>query len=210
VTTGSTDVGRAVAVLPDGDLVVQFGNVLRWNGATWGLLAAVSAALDIATLDTGEIFLGNEAGAVGGYTWLRTNCPASLQALPTACAGGSGPVALAAAGPAWTGSTFASTANGFAANALAAAVVGLTSPQVPLATLHPSGLPACDLLASADAVLLVVPTAGVAAYTLAIPDTSALAGLGLFHQFLQVELDPQGGLAAVSSSNGLSVVVGTL
>jgi len=64
--------------------------------------------------------------------------------------------------------------------------------QVPLGSLHPAGLPSCDLLASTEVAVLSAPVSGSAGYGLAIPNAPILVGCALSHQLLQVELGGMG------------------
>jgi hypothetical protein len=67
----------------------------------------------------------------------------------------------------------------------------------------------CDLLASLDAVQLFMMPTTAATYSFSVPFATALVGVSVFHQFVQFGLDAQGGLSSLSSSNGLSIVVGS-
>ena len=109
----------------------------------------------------------------------------------------------------WIGSTFRSTATGFAPAALGVAIVGLNPQSTPLSVLHPAGRPGCDLLASTEAVLLAFPVGGAASYQFDVPNHSALVGVALWHQFGQIELDASFNILSLSSSNALALVVGS-
>ena len=56
--------------------------------------------------------------------------------------------------------------------------------------------------------MLHLPQFGAASYSFAIPNNAVFAGLPLFHQFLQFELNAQNQLQSLSSSNGLALTVG--
>ncbi len=54
----------------------------------------------------------------------------------------------------------------------------------------------------------MIPTSGSASQQFAIPNDPAFAGVQLTHQFVQGELDAQGNLVSLSSSNGLTLTIG--
>lgn len=136
---------------------------------------------------------------------LHTDCPAGVTNTATACAGSSGPIALTAVTDPWIGSTLETRATGFAAGALIASVVGFTSPGTPLSVFSPMAGPGCHLLASVDAVSLVISASGVGMYAIPIPNNSSLANVVLQQQFLQLELGPT---PLLSASNGLTITIG--
>jgi hypothetical protein len=137
---------------------------------------------------------------------ITTTCPATSTTVATACVGPAGPLGLAATSLPWIGTTFRSRATGFAPNSLAAAVVGLAAQQLPLGPF--GGLPSCDLLVRPDVAVFVPPVGGVAGHSIAVPPSTTLVGVLLHHQFLQATLGAGGGIASLSSSNALQLVVG--
>lgn len=216
---------HALARLPNGDVLaagefttagggIPANGVARWDGSAWSAVGAGTTGPALALTHAGnEMFVAGAletAGGVpvGGYAQLVTTCPAAAQSVATACAGPAGPVTLTADGLPWTGSTFVTTATGFATGSLGAAIIGLTPQSLPLTALHPAGLPGCDLLATTDSVQLVVPAGGRAQNSLTIPNDPVLAGLALAHQFVQGEVDALGALTSLSSSNALALVIG--
>ena len=137
-----------------------------------------------------------------------TTCPAQSNVLATQCVGPAGPLALAADALPWIGSTFTSTARGYANLAAGVALIGQTNPGIPLAQLHPLGAPRCDLLSSLELLLPVSIAGSDGRCSLPIPRSVALAGVQLFHQHLQLALSAQGRLLGVSSSNALRLTLG--
>ncbi|MFO1078294.1 MAG: WD40 repeat domain-containing protein [Planctomycetota bacterium] len=211
---GLPDWVDGLTTLPDGDIVAAgrfTGTVARWDGNSWSpidggtLEPAWSLMFDGAHLfAAGNITVaGSNASAF--LAELETSCPAGVATSPTTCTGSTGPLALTALGAPWVGSTFETKADGVAPNALVVSLVGFTSPGTPLSAFTPAAGPGCHLLASGEAVALVLPQGGVAGYSIAIPDSSALAGVVLRQQFLQLEL---GATPLLSSSNGLVVTIG--
>ena len=79
---------------------------------------------------------------------------------------------------------------------------------MPLGWLWSNTLPNCNQLASQEAILLTLPQNGSAAFSFAIPNAVVFAGLPLFHQFLQFEVNAQNQLGSLSSSNGLALTIG--
>ncbi|MCA8950355.1 MAG: hypothetical protein KDE27_12690, partial [Planctomycetes bacterium] len=224
----------ALATLSNGDLVAggtfttaggaPSNGIARWDGSTWSAFGAgVVGQLAyrgpgpsvhaLATLPDGDLVAGGAFLLAGGepavdVAWLTTPCPATAATIPTPCIGPAGPVTLVADTLPWCGSTFATTARGFAPNAVEVGLVGFSQPNLPLSVLTPLALPGCDQLASQEAVWFALPSAGSAVHALPIPNAAALAGVQLFQQSLQAELSPQGLLATLSASNGLRVTVG--
>lgn len=190
-------------------------DLARWDGVAWSTVSGgANTAIEVlAEIEPGVLAAGGSFSGVGGlassgFARLVTPCRAAAAPIATACIGPAGPIALAAESLPWTGSAFRSTATGFAAPAIGVSLLGFASPALPLANVNPHALPGCDLLASGDAILLHVPAAGRATYSLALPDDVAFAGLPLLHQFLQFALDPTGNVSSLSSSNVLALVVG--
>ncbi|MCR9243829.1 MAG: WD40 repeat domain-containing protein [bacterium] len=224
--------GPAAAVnglveLPNGDLLATGSferspganawtrGVARWDGTEWlpvddGLNDDCEA---VTVMPDGSVVVGGRFTATvtkpaAFLARLATDCPASVATLPTACVGPAGPVELAAAALPWVGTTFRSTATGFAANSLGVSLLGLGSPGVPLNWLWSNTLPGCEQLASHEAIQLVLPQGGAANYAFTIPADPVFAGLELFHQFLHFDLDANNNLLTLSSSNGLQLVLG--
>jgi hypothetical protein len=214
-----------VAVLPNGDLVAggEFtmagggaaARIARWNGTTWqpigaGMDRTIESMLHLAG---GDLAVGGSFTTAGGTTStffarLATSCGATVSTLPTPCVGPAGPFTLVADSLPWTGATYHATATGFTTNALGASVLGFSSPASPLSLVLPLALPGCTLLASGDSIVLTLPSGGVSGYQFTLPNDAVFAGLPLFHQFLQLALDPQFQIASSSASNGLALVIG--
>ncbi|HEX5054093.1 MAG TPA: hypothetical protein VFZ65_20105 [Planctomycetota bacterium] len=230
VGTGLGGDVKALAALPNGDLLVggeivgtgnltPASNLVLWDGASWrtfgsglGQTGVRPVVIDIEVLPDGDVVVVGAFGLAGGhvstyFARLTPPCPALVRPIPTACLGSAGPLVLAADTAPWVGATFRSTATGFAPGSMALSLLGYTAPHVPLASLHPLGALRCDLLASADAVLAVVPVAGAASASCPFANDPVFAGLPLYNQFVQVEFDAAG-IAAVNSSNGLALTVG--
>lgn len=217
----------ALAVLPSGAVVAggyfeangstPGRGLAHWDGVAWGELAGavVGHVRALAVLDSGDLAVGGLFSSVGPNfvpvsphaAVLHLPCPAVVERLPTACVGPAGPLALNADTLPLVGGTFRATARGFAAGAAAIAVTGITSPNVPLLQLDPSGLPNCELLASLDAVVVMGTPAGSATWSISVPGGVAFVGVRVYQQFLQLATDAQSNLT-LSGSNALAVTLG--
>ena len=140
---------------------------------------------------------------------LTTTCPATVTSSGTSCTGSAGQNVLTANNLPWTGSTFRATATGMTNNALAVSLVGLTTQSVALSSLLPQGVAGCTLDVSTESVQLLLPTAGSVDTQLAIPNTMAFAGVILHHQVVAAELNAQNNITAVTSTNTLTLTIGT-
>ncbi len=225
--SGAADEVRALAVLPNGHLIAAGaftsigGNpanrLAAWNGASWqpftsGLGGTVNA---LAMRPDGEIVVGGwflTAGtAVSSYIARAASaCPASAVPYATSCSASNGPMVATATTLPWVGSTFRSQCTGFGNHSLGASLLGLVDPGTPLVQLLPVGVAGCQLLASPDASLLVMPAAGSATSAYAMPTVPAAVGLVLRHQFLQVEFDANLAIVALAGSQGLLLTLGGL
>jgi trimeric autotransporter adhesin len=168
---------------------------------------------DIAVTPGGDrLMIGGFSGAGGagnyGVARLTTNCPATSTFFGTGCVGSGGANDLRVLDPAWLGAAFRCEASGLAANAIAVEVVGLQTGSVPLASLLPQGQPGCNLFVSPDVLLLHLTGAGNVVGGWSIPSTASLVGAVFHEQFVGVELDVQGAINALTSTNGISATIG--
>ncbi|MCR9246566.1 MAG: hypothetical protein NXI31_16150 [bacterium] len=207
-----------VLALPGGDVLAtgRFDRVpaslARWNGSSWG---PVGAGLDweghcLHMTRTGEVLLAGDFSLANdepaaNVAWLSTTCPASVAVGSVTCLRPV-PVLLLPDGLPWVGTTFESTASGFAPGAMAYWVMGFTPQQIPLPQIHPAGQSGCHLLTSTEAAL-IVPTAGQVRLQVPIPNNVALVNTVFLQQILHARF-VQGALASLSSSNELTVRVG--
>lgn len=89
------------------------------------------------------------------------------------------------------------------------AVSGFTPASISLSSLLPQGVAGCSVIVGPDVVELVLPTGGIAQSQLALPNAPYLVGLAFDHQFVPAALDPLGNIIAVTSSNALTLTVGS-
>ncbi|MCR9247065.1 MAG: hypothetical protein NXI31_18695 [bacterium] len=217
-----------LAWLPAGDLVAvgtftslggtNARHAARWNGTSWseldgGLdgyawdLAASGDPLDDRVMVVGSF--GRAGAAVAArITTLDTDCPATATNLGAPCPGSAGPLTLTPTALPWLGSTFGATATGLVPGSLAAGLLGLQSPSTPLATLHPTGAPGCDLLASPDSVQFFVVGHSTFDTSWSLPNDPTFAGLRVWHQLVQAELDSSQQLTLLAATNALELVLG--
>lgn len=218
---------HAMHRLPDGDVLVSgqfsdFGGVPAANQVRLidPPFAGIDASLPGAFVDDFEVLPGGDLLAVGGAsalggtpTWLvarlTTTCPGSAVAAGTGCTGSGGANVLTAAAPPWIGATFASVAVGMPPLGLALGVRGLGTAAVPLASILPQGQPGCDLLVTPDLLDVYVAAAGAVTTSFAIPDAIALAGQVLHQQVVPIELDALGNFVAFTSTNRLTLTIGS-
>jgi hypothetical protein len=139
---------------------------------------------------------------------LATHCPALAAPFGSACSGSGGPLLLSATSLPWIGGSYRSTTTGFAANSVGLGFLGLQQVNTPLSALHPAGVPGCDLMVSVDHSVLVLPIAGIATFSLPVPDTVAIVGIEVFQQFVQVEFGGAGAITSISGSNGVELTLG--
>ncbi|MBL8725157.1 MAG: hypothetical protein JNK49_14000, partial [Planctomycetes bacterium] len=222
---GVNSLVEGLVVLPNGDLLagghfstaggLPAGRVARWNGASWSAVGgAVDGSVDaLGQLANGDVAVVGFFTAVGGapssyLARLTTSCPAAAPSFGANCSSAAGPMELVATALPWVGSTFRARCSGFLPTSLGVGVFGLASPGTPLSTLHPAGAVGCDLLASLDALQLVVPVGGSVDQQLTIPNHPVFSGIALRAQVLQLELGASANLTRLLGSNGLLLDLG--
>ncbi len=110
----------------------------------------------------------------------------------------------------WTGRTVTATATGFAGNGIGFGLIGFGTQSVPLVALHPAGMAGCTAEVTPDVSLLLFPVGGSASISIALPADPAFAGLGINAQVVQMQLNAQFNLTALSSTNGIALTIGAL
>ncbi|MCR9246701.1 MAG: hypothetical protein NXI31_16835 [bacterium] len=150
-------------------------------------------------------------------TWEYQTSPlAQASTFGSGCpGGGTGNVTLSPTNLPWTGDTFEAAANGVGATSLVFSVVGLSNSNwaggslpTALSTIHPAGGAGCNLLVRNDAVLLLGNQGGVVTVPLPLPNDPGFAGLTLYQQVLEIELDPSFNIQSINASNGVTILVG--
>lgn len=222
----------AAGVLPDGDVVVggQFAaiggvpamSLARWNGQTWSPLGSGAQRLDgspgtvlsLAWSRAGELLVGGSFDRAGGqlavnFARLQPSCPATVVPFGLGCAGSGGLDVLTADNQPWLGATFRSTATGLPGGGLALDVRGFGPAFVPLAAVLPVGVAGCTLWTTPDLLTVLVPTAGTATTQVAIPASLPLVGQVLHQQIVGLEFGVGGSLTGLTSSNRLTLTLGS-
>jgi len=176
---------------------------------TNGTVRTVTAEAD------GSLFLGGDFLLFDGQVASRmarmtSNCPAGVLIAGGGCSGSGGVNALAATSLPWIGSTFRSTASGLPTNGLAIEVLGMAPTLLSLSSLLPEGGAGCNLLVTPIAFGLQLPTAGSVGLQFAVPNDAALVGSIVRQQVLAADFGPGGSLTALTASNALQLVVGSL
>ena len=215
----------ALATHPNGDLLaggynpfttgVPIYRLARWDGVLW---SAIGSGVDdtvhaFATLPNGDVAIGGRfhlaLDAVSPFfARLSTTCPALATSYGAGCTSSAGPVTLAATSLPWLGGTYRATTTGMPAISLALDVFGLTQVNIGLPAILPQGVAGCSLLASPDLLGTLVPAAGTVQSQLGVPNTAALVNQLIHHQVAALELGPTG-ITAVTSSNGLTLTLGS-
>lgn len=126
------------------------------------------------------------------------------------CAGGGGTLLLTADGRPWTNRTFSATAAGFGPLSIGLGVIGINTTSLPLIAVLPQGGPGCNLLATPDLIVTLVPVAGSAQIALPIGNVPSLAGSVLHFQAAELALDLSLNVTGLFSSNGVTINVGAL
>jgi hypothetical protein len=223
--TGMDGLVNALHVLPDGDLLagglfsvaggVPAAGIARWRGGAWQPVGAgvAGSVYAFATGRDGDVAVGGGFATADGqlsvnFARLESGCPASAVPTPTSCVGPAGPIVTAATTLPWLGSTLWLRTTGLTPTGLVVGAMGFGAANVPLATLHPGGLPGCALENTHEAWWFAMPNGTSYDHAVAVPDALALIGVRLRYQVLLG--DPSGGvpLQSVSSSNSLLLQVG--
>jgi hypothetical protein len=217
---------RSLLRLPDGDVLlggdfttaggVPCARLARWDGVTFtpagagtsGRVHALAwygaSPFDQGVLAAGAFTQVNGQLSVGTGRWL-TPCPATADQFGQPCPHSTGTAVLTTAELPWTGATFSAFGVNLPNNSVVVTAVATQSGPVPLSLLLPNAGPNCHLLVNPLLLLASVPNGGTVPWSLAIPDSPAIVGLGLYAQMVTLEFDAMGAWVQSSSTNGLSV-----
>ncbi|MCC7065414.1 MAG: hypothetical protein IT456_21580 [Planctomycetes bacterium] len=196
--------------------LLGMGYLVRGSGGGWtaipegpadGPVRAMSSTAD------GEVVVGGFFTALGGAPsprvgWLRTTCRALAVQHAAGCPSSGGNNALRALNLPWSGSTFRAEGTGLPASALVFSVTGFGWRQLPLASVLSVGQPGCDLRPTSDLVRLYLSQGGAVTTELVLPNTSAFAGVVLYHQLMPWELDAGGAVVAATATDSLALTIG--
>jgi hypothetical protein len=217
---------RGTTRLPNGDVLLcgelsgpGLGpvNLARWDGASWARLGppiTAGTAYDAELLPDGALGVATvsafEAGgsAASYLARLAPNCPAVIAPIGPGCAGSAGPGELLPISLPFVGSTYAAVITGWPVPSLGLSMFSKNTASLPLPQLLPQGVAGCTLWVSPDLLTMLVPTAGQAESTFAIPAVPSLVGLDLHHQVALLEFAAAGDLVAVSVTNAVTLTLG--
>ena len=228
---------RALTSLPNGDLIVggdrftvpwPFGgtvtdNLVRLRGTTWEslwlgtdvFLSTPDVVYATAMKANGDIVVGGYFHLVAdqisaNFARLAVTCPATVSSYGVGCTGSGGANVLTAVTLPWLGSTFRARATGMPAAGFAVTVYGFAPLAVPIVTLLPQGGPGCQLLVTPDILGVLVPTAGALDTAVSLAASPSLIGQTFRHQVAAFATGGAGQVIAITSTNGLIAVVGSL
>jgi hypothetical protein len=218
--------GPSLLPLPNGDLLVSSASPVgsgwatrldRWNGSAWSSIGPGCDELvrGLLARPNGDIIAHGSFLNAGGVPSARVarlspTCPASAVSYGAGCAGSGGLNVLTPTSLPWLGSTFRATATGMPAQALVLSVYGFTPVSLPMSAALPQGLPGCSVQMLPDLLEVMLPVAGTVQTQLAVPATATLVGLVFHHYVVPLEVDSALQVLAVTSSNALTLVVGSL
>ncbi len=171
-----------------------------------------NAVLDIAIVGD-DVVIGGDFVMAGldvshDVAHLEVPCPGSATPYGAGCSGLTAPLALTALATPWLGGTSRLQASTFGPTGFAVHVFGVAQLALPLGLVLPGSLPGCSGLASPDFLEVLLPGGGAVAVATPVPWTWSLIGAQFHQQVLQLEAGPGG--FAISSSNGVQLVVGVL
>lgn len=190
------------------------GRLARGDGTNWTLVDGLNGPATFVTVGPSGVAhvagtFTNAGGRGSAYiASLASNCPARAVSYGTGCAGSAGVLALAPTTLPWIGGRSDSLVTGLAANAAVFGCVGLAAVATPLSTFHPAAGAGCTVLTTPLAAFWLSPLAGAATMGFGIPNDPSLVATVLREQILQAEFGAGGGIALLSSSNGLELTVG--
>lgn len=220
---GIINVAR-VTTTPTGDVIAggtfsgfpigAVEGMARWNGSYWTGLGVAGSVHTLVSLPDGDIAVGGTFTRVGSVVSpllarLTTTCPATATVVGSGCNGAAGLLGLASRSAPWIGTTCRSVATGLPLQSVVVEALGTSQVQVPLATVHPQGLPGCVLTTDPVAVRLYLPPSSTLELTIPVSNNVAFVGFTMFQQVITLELNPTFGLAGLAASNSLQLVKGS-
>lgn len=223
--TGLAGFPSSLVVLPNDDLLVNevIGSspatttrIMRWDGSQWTPVVQLTGTADsLALSDNGALAISGDnktvAGTVSAFVArLLPTCPAIVANAGAGCSGSGGPVELSVDEPAWLGGELRTTTTGFAAGTLAVSIYGFAAQLLPMPSVHPLGKPGCWLYSDDDLLLQFTAVNGELSSQLPVPNVASLVGATLYHQVVPVEVDANGDITALVSSNAVVLVIGAL
>ncbi|HEX5053176.1 MAG TPA: hypothetical protein VFZ65_15480 [Planctomycetota bacterium] len=215
----------ALAVHPNGTLLIggatfsfslgPFGGfstnlLMVRNGTQSSLDVKGSLVYDIAA--SSDIVIGgifDSAGGViaGNVARFHAPCPATSTPYGVGCSGLTGPLTLQALEAPWLGGSYRLRAANYGPTGFGLQILGLPQVSLPLSVVFAEALPGCRISTIATFLDVVLPVGGAVTFGGSVPLDSSLIGFEFQAQAWQFETGASG--LAVSSSNGVQLVIGT-
>ncbi|MCA8976494.1 MAG: hypothetical protein KDC98_17370 [Planctomycetes bacterium] len=209
--------------LPDGDLVAMglfqttggpatSAFIARWDGTAWNDVAGGPGqpVWDAAMRPSGEIFV-SFGGFFGRTFALATSpCLPRSTALGNGCPGSGGANRLTALTWPQVGAPYLARGTELPATGFVVDVIGLQASTVALSTLTPLAPVGCTGFVSPLANSILSPVDGLAIREFDVPNTMALVGVTFRHQMFPVETDPLGAVVALTATNALNLIIGSV
>lgn len=220
---------QAIGAHPSGDLFVggetfsfSLGPFGGWSsnlvriGAGGGSLSpenlvgtsVYDTAFPAGDLAVGGAFSRADSVVAANVARLHTPCPATGTAYGAGCAGLTAPLGLQVVDAPWLDSSYRLRATTFGPGSFGVQVLGLGQLALPLPAVLPGALPGCTGYVTPDDLTVGFPVAGELTFGGPVPNAPALVGFTLNAQVLQFEAVGSG--LAISASNGVQLVLGTL
>jgi hypothetical protein len=214
------------AALPDGDIIAAgtftpssggpAAYLARWDGSMWSALPEEidGRASSVLWRPDGRLLVGGNFLFVGAlpsplFASLEPSCPAPAEEYGAGCNGSAGPVTLTTIERAWTGGSLRAVADGLPPLSICLAVYGTQTAALPLPTVAPFGASGCQLLSTADILIDALLGSGSLTTAVAIPNSAPLVGAQFHHQVAPLELDTNGSIVELTSSNGVRATIGS-
>lgn len=134
---------------------------------------------------------------------------ASPLASTTDNGGGCIGLTLTAENDPWLGRPFEATVDGVAATGLIWGFNGFFTQSIPLAGLHPAGIPGCDVLIDLFGNEFL-GVGGPITWSIPLPPVPALAGATMHLQAIQLEVGPGNAILSLGASNAIVIQTGAL
>ncbi|MCR9246642.1 MAG: hypothetical protein NXI31_16540 [bacterium] len=224
--------GDVIVGLPDGGFFVGGSQRLRsgitalhgagrWDGTAWhvagsALLGAhwsVQEMLTATALPNGEVFVAGRmrpysTNPTAYYAQLRMGCPGGSQQIPGGCPSSGGNNELAALQNPFLGGSSLSEGSGMPAMSFAAVATGFALNTQPLSTYLPQAGAGCDILLTPYISLLATSNQGTLRSELPIPNDPVFVQVTYYQQMIPFELDGNGQVIDVTSTNLVSFTIG--
>ena len=200
------------ACLPGDDYLLILNNdpaIYRYYRNTGAWQSWASFGAQCRTLQASGVTSLDVLGDFYGPQHYQTTCPAALTTVGPGCPGSGGIPETTYTPVPWVGATSQSRTVNLGSNAMAFQIFGFSDPNTQLASLTPLAGPGCVLHANPDIAFVQFPFAGEIATSLTIPNSMAFAGITMFHQVVQMELDQSFQTIAVNLGNAVRLVTGS-